>query len=104
MSTSWPKKDNNFAFWPSNGDTQLLNSQPCLALTLSSTECLCLQIKITFIFEYLVYAINCTMFFTFETFWFEILESYAKHGYRVSQRNRYSLYEVVYGCKAMQSE
>ena len=34
--------------------------------------------KITFLFEYLVYAINRTMFFTYEWLWFELLESYAK--------------------------
>jgi len=55
-----------------------LISEPCLLLTLSGAECLSLQIKVTFLLEYPVYAINRTMFFTYEWFCLEVLESYAK--------------------------
>jgi len=45
--------------------------------------CLSPEMKITFLFEYPVYAINRTMFFALEWFWFEILESFAKTRYGV---------------------
>ena len=61
-----------------NGDTQLLISEPRLALTLSGARCLTLQIKITFLLDYPVYAINRTMFFMYERFSFENLGSYVK--------------------------
>jgi len=42
------------------------------------SKCLRLQIKRTFLLDYPVYAINRTMFFTYEWFLFEILGSYVK--------------------------
>jgi len=60
--------------------------------------------------EYLVYAINRTMFFTYEWFWSEILEALCENvviafnRYTVSQSNLYSFCEIVCGCKAKQSE
>ena len=56
MSTSRPKKDSNFAFGHSNGDTQLLNLG-----TVSFAHGVSLQTKITFLLEYWFYAINRTM-------------------------------------------
>ena len=56
-----------------------LNSESYLSLTLSGAEqVFSSQTKITFLFEYPLYEINRTMFFTYEWLWFEILESYAK--------------------------
>jgi len=58
-----------------SGDTQLLNlGTVCFTHTKRCSP----QIKIAILFEYPVYTINRTMFYTYEWFWLEILESCAK--------------------------
>jgi len=70
-----------FAFWPSRWRHQLLNIGTVSFTNIKAawSKCLSLQTKKkTFLFEYAVYAINRSMFFTYKWFWFEILEYYAK--------------------------
>jgi len=63
-----------------NGDTQLLNigTVSFTHIMAARSKYLSLQIKITFPLECPVYAINRTMFLTYEWFRFDILETYAK--------------------------
>jgi len=82
-------------------------SEPRLSLTLSGAECftLSIQINITFLLEYLVDAINCTMFFTMSGFGLGFCNLVRKRPYilfkqhTISRSNMYSLSEVMSGSK-----
>ena len=61
-----------------NDDTQLLKLGIVSFTHTKQRGVFSPQMKITFLFEYPVYAINRTMFFTYEWFWFQIQESHEK--------------------------
>jgi len=80
MSTSRPKEYTVVTLLSChpNGDTQLLKLGIVSFTHTKQRGVFSPQMKITFLFEYPVYAINRTMFFTYEWFWFQIQESHEK--------------------------
>ena len=112
MSTSRPKIDSNIAFWLSQWRHSAAQFRNRVFHTHEAawSKCLSPQINITYLLQYPVYAINRTMFFTYE--WFRFWDSgilcenavVALNLYTISWSNLHSLCEVVCSCKAMQSE